>query len=389
MPFGNEKATLKLTGEHNRRMVFQLLRRHRHLSRQQIADTTRLHRSTLSKIMSEFLDRRLVREVGRVEPPVKRVGKRQILLEVRGDIGWTLGVGINLEWARMVAVDAAGKLVAESRLEIGDDITQVAPRLKAHADAWLTADRRPAGRFHGIGVAVPGIADAERGVLIYSEYFRVRNYSLAEAVAAAFGARASVDNDARLEATAHLNQPDGDSGDNFVFFYVNHRPAGDRFIFTDFGSAVVLGGRIYRGAHRGAGELWGRLRPPPPPALTAEDLALIEAPDGAMNGRLEAAVDAIAPYIATLSGYMDPECVVLGGALDWHNRALLQHLQARVNEQIQPWYAERQVRVEAARIPGAGAAYGAALMAFDQIRVSDLNNRPARGRTGREEHPGD
>ena len=111
MPFGNEKATLKLTGEHNRRMVFQLLRRHRQLSRQQISDSTDLHRSTLSKIMSEFLDRRLVREVGRIEPPVRRVGKRQILLEIRGDVGWTLGVGINIDWARMVAVDAAGRLM--------------------------------------------------------------------------------------------------------------------------------------------------------------------------------------------------------------------------------------------------------------------------------------
>ncbi len=377
MPFGSEKATLKLTGEHNRRMVFQLLRRHRRLSRQQISDATDLHRSTLSKIMSEFLERRLVREVGRIEPPVKRVGKRQILLEIRGDVGWTLGVGITIDWARLVAVDAAGQLIGESRLKLGRDITQVAAQLKAHADAWL-ADRRPAGRFHGIGVAVPGITDTERGVLIYSEYFRIRNHPLAESLAAAFAAPASIDNDARLEATAHMNQPgDGASGD-LVFLYINHRPDNGNFIFTDFGSAIVLDGRIHRGAHRGAGELWGRLRPPPPPPLTGDDLALIEAPDGAINERLEAVADALAPYIATLAGYMDPRCVVLGGALDWNNRALLAHLQARVNEQIQPWYAERQIRVEAARVPGPGAACGAALMAFDRIAISDLDNRPAR-----------
>ena len=75
---------------------------------------------------------------------------------------------------------------------------------------------------------------------------------------------------------------------------------------------------------------------------------------------------------------MDPHCVVLGGALDWHNRALLAHIQARVNEQIQPWYAERQIRVEGAHVPGPGAAYGAALMAFDRIAISDLDNRAAR-----------
>jgi len=378
MPFGSEKATLKLTGEHNRRMVFQLLRRHRQLSRQQISDSTDLHRSTLSKIMSEFLDRRLVREVGRIEPPVRRVGKRQILLEIRGDVGWTLGVGINIDWARMVAVDAAGRLIGETRLNLGRDISQVGAQLKAHADGWLADAQRPAGRFHGIGVAVPGITDAERGVLIYSDHFRIRNHPLAESLATAFGAPASIDNDARLEATAHMNQPGDDVAGDFVFLYINHRPSDGGFVFTDFGSAIVLDGQIHRGAHRGAGELWGRLRPPPPPALTESDLGLIEAPDGALNERLEAVADALAPYVATLAGYMDPHCVVLGGALDWHNRALLAHIQARVNEQIQPWYAERQIRVEGARVPGPGAAYGAALMAFDRIAISDLDNRSAR-----------
>lgn len=375
MPLGNSKATLKLTGEHNRRMVFQLLRRHRRISRQRIADATGLHRSTLSKIMSEFLDRRLVREVGQVIPPVKRVGKRQTLLEIRGDIGCTLGVSITNEWTRMVVVDAAGGLLAESRMKLGCDIAQVPAQLKAHADGWLAKGRRPGGRFLGVGVAVPGIADTERGILIYSDHFRIRNHPLADAIAAAFGVPASIDNDARLEATAHMSQPEGNAGDDFVFLYLNHRPQDGGVVFTDFGSAIVIGGRIHRGAHCGAGELWGRLRPPPPPPLTAGDVLLVESLDGAINERIEAVANALAPCIATLAGYMDPRCVVLGGAVDWRNKALLTYLQARVNEQVQPWYAERRICVETALVPGPGAASGAALMAFDRIPLRDLDNR--------------
>ena len=85
--------------------------------------------------------------------------------------------------------------------------------------------------------------------------------------------------------------------------------------------------------------------------------------------------NALAPCIATLAGYMDPQCVVLGGAVDWRNKALLNYLQARVNEQVQPWYAERSIRIETARVPGPGAASGAALMAFDRIPLTDLDNR--------------
>lgn len=379
MTFGRSKATLKITGEHNRRMVFQLLRRHGRLSRQQISDETALHRSTLSKIMSEFLSRRLVREVGRVEPPVKRVGKRQMLMEIRGDVGWTVGIGINLDRATFLVADAAGRPQAESHIEIGDDLTRLPDLARRHLDEWMPAARRPHGRFLGAGAGVPGIVDAESGVVLFSNFFRLRHYPLAHELGRALGVPACVDNDARLEAKAHLNQPGETASGDFIFLYTNHRPAGDGFVLSNFGSAVVIDGNIYRGAHQGACELWGRLEIPCSPPITGDDLKAIALENAPMNDRLQAAADTIAPYVATLAGFVDPDHVIIGGAISWRNRSLLGYLQAKINEKVQPWYDERRIVIEPAGFPGQGTAYGAALTAFDHIPIADLDNRPSRG----------
>lgn len=375
MPFGNAKATLKMTGEHNRRMVFQLLRRHGRLSRQQIADTTSLHRSTLSKIMSEFLSRRLVKEVGRVEPPVRRVGKRQMMLEIRGDVGWTVGIGINLEHATFVIADAAGRTIDETRAELGRDLTRLPDVAVRHLAEWLPEGRRPPGRFLGAGAGVPGIVDAASGVVLFSNFFSLRHYPLAQELARALGVPACIDNDARLEAKAHLNQPGDTASGDFVFLYTNHRHEGEGFVLSDFGSAIVLDGHVHRGAHQGAGELWGRLEIPSTAPVEASDLQAIGIADAPMNGRLQAVADAIAPYVATLAGFVDPHRIIVGGAVSWRNRALLAYLQAKVNELVQPWYDERRIVVEAACFPGHGTAYGAALLAFDHTPVAELDNQ--------------
>jgi len=372
MELRQRKLTLEITGEHNRRLVFQLMRRLRTSSRQQIADMTSLHRSTLSKIMSEFLERKLVREIGTEIPTVKRVGKRRIQLEICGEIGWTIGVGINLGWARMVWVDAAGKVRHEHRFDIPKDINKVPEALKQALDEQMAQTSLPPGRLYGAGVATPGITNSDTGVLIYSEYFKVRNFPLADSIRRQLNMPVVVDNDARLEALAHLNQPDTSSGDDFVFLYGNYEEKDGACVFTEFGSAIVIGAQLYRGAHRGAGELSGRLRFPPSPPLQPDDLQLLETPDGPMNDRLEALAEHLAPYAATLAGYIDPVSIVLGGVVDWYNRAFRQHLQARVNEQVQPWFAGREIRVEAAQVPAAGSAYGAALLALDQVPVTEL-----------------
>ncbi len=386
MTFGQGKATLQMAGEHNRKLVFQILRRYRRASRQQISDMTGLHRSTLSKIMSEFLSGGLAREVGPVQPPKRRVGKRQIHVELCGEAGWTLGFALSPGMARMAVVNIAGGLVGTTQFPIDPDLSKVPAILKARADEWLAANSAPAGRFFGVGVAVTGVTDPEAGVVIYSDGFRVRNHPLAQAVRGQFGVRTTIDNDARAEAIAHLNQPAVPPGADLLFLYIRHREEAERVEFIDVGSAIVLDGRIFRGSHRGAGEIWGDLRPKLPPPVTADDLRMIETPDAAINDRIEAVVEALAPLAATLAGFMDPDAIVLGGTVDWRNRTVLNLLEARMNERVRPWYAERRIRVECAEVPAAGAAYGAALLAMDEVPGEELFGTPAAREMAVREH---
>ncbi len=372
MTFGHGKATLEMTGEHNRRIIFQLLRRYGQLSRQQLSDMTTLHRSTLSKIMSEFLKRNLVVVVGKAEPPVRRVGKKQILLRIRGEIGWTLGIGVNLEWMNMLVADAAGRVVKESRAHLGRDLTRLAAVAKAHFDSWLAADQRPAGPLLGVGVAVPGVVDSDSGKVVISDFFDIRNFGLAAAMSEAFAQPAYLDNDVRLEAQAQLNQPNETATGNFIFFHTNFHPKDGGYAISEFGSALVIQGRLYRGANSCAGELSGSLKPGDSNMLTESDLECLSADEAPLSDNLRQLAAWLAPYLALLGGYMDPHRIVIGGALHWRNRALLKMLEDLVNERILPAVVNRRLTIHPTRFPGQETAYGAAIMAFDHVPVTEL-----------------
>ena len=372
MTFGHGKATLEMTGEHNRRIIFQLLRRYGQLSRQQLSDITTLHRSTLSKIMSEFLDRNLVVVVGKAEPPVKRVGKKQVLLRIRGEIGWTLGIGVNLEWMNMLVMDASGRVVRESRAHLGRDLTRLPAVAKAHFDAWLGSDQRPPGPLLGVGVAVPGVVDSETGRVVISDFFDIRNYNVASPMSEAFALPAYVDNDVRLEAHAQLNQPNETATSNFIFFHTNFHPKDGGYAISEFGSALVLGGRLYRGANSCAGELSGALKPGDSNVLNESDLDCLSADEAPLSENLRQLAAWLAPHLSLMAGYTDPHRIVIGGALHWRNRALLKLMEDLVNEGIKPVVPNRRLTIQPTRFPGQETAYGAAIMAFDHVPVTDL-----------------
>ena len=372
MPFGTGKATLEMTGEHNRNLILQLLRRYGQLSRQQLSDMTTLHRSTLSKIMSEFLDRDLVRVVGKIEPAVKRVGKKQILLRIREDVGWALGIGLNWEWVNMVILDAAGRLVAQSRVHLGRDLARLPQVAKAHLDSWLRDRGRPAGKALGVGVGIPGVVDIEKGTVVLSDFFKVQNCPLALQLSEALGLPVSIDNDVRLEAMAQLNQPNETGTGDFIFFHTNYSPVETGYVIYSFGSAIVIDGHLHRGSHYGAGELWGLLQPPQTNVVTEEDLTRLNSESAPLTENLCKVVEFVAPYLATVAGFVDPRRIIMGGAMHWRNRAVLERLEARVNDLLQPAIPNRRIEVQSTLFPGQETAYGAALLALAHVPVSKL-----------------
>ena len=152
-----------------------------------------------------------------------------------------------------IGVDVGGTKVAASLLR-GTKLSEVTvqPTKLESSDALidqfvsLIAEVRGDEPLDGVGIGVPSVVEFATGTVVSSANIPLANVPLRQALGERLGLPVFVDNDATLAALAEAH----DEALQMV--------ARDLVILTigtGVGGGMVLGGRIYRGATGGAGEL--------------------------------------------------------------------------------------------------------------------------------------
>jgi glucokinase len=151
-----------------------------------------------------------------------------------------VGVELCARSARAALVNTQGEVVARREAALAG--LDLAPQL-----ARLVAELRDAGsaRVAAVGVGVPGLVNPETGrVVISSDLPSVVREDLRESLRQAAGLPVALDNDANAGAMGEYAAGAGRGSRNM--FYVT--------IGTGIGGALILDGRLWRGASGFAGE---------------------------------------------------------------------------------------------------------------------------------------
>ncbi|MER5454462.1 ROK family transcriptional regulator [Micromonospora sp. NPDC002389] len=143
----------------NRAVVLRHVRLHAPCSRADIAARTGLNKATVSSLVAELIDQRLVRETGLTE---NRVGRPATMLVLDGEPYAALGLQLGADELVAVAIDLGGNRLLTWRRAFAADTVSPAETLRA-----LTAlARRAIGRVTaqgrtmlGLTVGVPGLVD--------------------------------------------------------------------------------------------------------------------------------------------------------------------------------------------------------------------------------------
>ncbi|MEH0982504.1 ROK family transcriptional regulator [Micromonospora sp. CPCC 205556] len=224
------------------------LREHGPRSRATIATGTGLHKATVSSLVDELLTRRLVREVGLQRSGA--AGRPGRVLALDGATVGALGVEINVDYLGVHGIDLAGRPVIERRTAIdaagsGPD-GAVDQLVEVIRDALRDLRRRDAPAA-GVVVAVPGLIDVERGLVVLAPNLGWRQLPLAERLRAALppDLPVGVDNDANLAALAEYTYGVAAGTDDLVYL------TGE----VGVGGGMIVGGRLLRGAEGFSGEV--------------------------------------------------------------------------------------------------------------------------------------
>ncbi len=318
--------------EHNRRVVLDIVRRHGSLGRAHIAKLTQLTAQAVANIVDELVDDCFLMEVGRL-----RSGRGQppIQFAVNPEGGVTVGVEIAADHMVTVALDLAGQLRAKSVISLAD--TTPANILSVFASELEHVANLARTRLLGIGVVMPGPFEVDGmtsvGPTTLSGWAGI---DAAKALGEACGRTVIVENDATAAAVGERLFGAGLAISNFCMVYFG----------AGIGLGIIQDGTPYRGAFGNAGEI-GHVtvvpkgRPCPScgqfgclegyasvyvlrekllaHGVSGTTVADLEKLHGSghpvVEEWMDEAVIHLGPMIAMLENILDPQTIVLGGAL--------------------------------------------------------------------------
>ncbi|MFV0130907.1 ROK family transcriptional regulator [Streptomyces sp. HMX112] len=425
----------------NDRLALRLLQERGPLTAGQLKTLTGLSRPTVADLVERLQGSGLIHVVG--EAGAERRGPNARLYGIVADRAHLAALDVRLQSVSVVVTDLLGSTLAEASLPMGTDtmgtdtmsgghmadgsmggrhmddgptggghpgrgsttgadtmgrgtMSGGAERHRDHttgsaverAVALLerTVRRAGAGRLHTVGIGAPGLIDPATGELRDSAGLPAWHRRLVTALQERLPATVLVENETNLAAVAEQRVGAARGHDDFVLLWLGH----------GVGAAVVLDGRLRRGASGGAGEI-GFLPVPGTgglPSATdcgggfhalAGSVAIralaanygVEVPDegrepaGAVATRiavstgadvfLDALADRIALGAAAVSAVLDPGRLVLGGEL---GHAGGPELAARVEPRLAA-LSPLRTEVRASELGGAAVLRGALLTARD------------------------
>jgi len=240
-----DQATVRRS---NLGLVLRHLRDNGPRSRARIAQETGLNKATVSSLVAELIDRRLV-SAGDVHRGGS-VGRPGLIVHLDGSTVCGIGVELNVDYAATLVLDLRGEVLFEHLIALdvpalGADRTldEVAALVAEASAAALALGAVPVG----VTVAVPGLVRSVDGVVIYAPNIGWHDVPVLDGLRARIGldCPVRVENDANLSAIAEWAMGSEARTSDLVYL------TGE----VGVGGGVIVAGQLLRGAGGLSGEV--------------------------------------------------------------------------------------------------------------------------------------
>nr|WP_244501115.1 ROK family transcriptional regulator [Streptomyces sp. TP-A0874] len=320
--------------QRNLSLVMHTIAEHGPASRAAVAGHIGLTRAAVSTLVDELARAGLLVELGRTR--TRSVGRPGSTLAFGESGPAGIGAEIGVDHLAVCAVDLSGRVrarIEEEAANRGRAPGPVLEQLGRLGAAVVAAAEREGLRPAGVAVAVPGLVARGSTVVVRAPNLGWEDVDLGPALQHALPLRLTVDNEANLGALAELRLGDPRPAPR-DFFHVSAE--------IGIGAAVVVDGELLRGARGFAGELGHvPVRPEGRPCacggrgcleqyageeavlraagLDGSGVALLrqraEEGDRRVRSALVDAGTALGTALAGVVNLLDPQTVVVGGAL--------------------------------------------------------------------------
>ncbi len=245
-PVGSSSATIKAR---NISAVLLTLLRHQPISRVQLAERTGLSTTTITNLIADLIEQRIVTQIETQPEPARRrsVGRPQqglcLAPDARYAIGIHIGVGsVNVALCNLLAQPVYGLSIDHPLDRAQGDVMAETIGMVRRVIGESGVDP---GRIVGLGFGASGLVEPASGVNVVAPNLGWRDVPVRDQLCSALRLPVSVDNNVRAMALGEALF--GRGKDVFSLAYV--------YVRVGVGAGIVVGGRLYYGGGAGAGEI--------------------------------------------------------------------------------------------------------------------------------------
>ncbi|WP_430735855.1 ROK family transcriptional regulator, partial [Gracilibacillus dipsosauri] len=226
----------------NKSLVLETIKEKAPISRASIAQITGLNKGTVSSLVGELIDEKLINESGTGE---SSGGRRPVMLLLNETAGFTIAVDLGVKSMLGVLTDLRGHIVAEKRVKFSDNkYEEVLPLLYELIDHLNNAAPPSEYGVVGIGVGVPGVVTNE-GEILLAPNLGWKKVPLQQLLHNKYQIPITVENEANAGAYGEKVYGIGQKSQEIVYTSIS----------IGIGVGLILDGKLYKGLRGFSGEL--------------------------------------------------------------------------------------------------------------------------------------
>ncbi|MDQ0229406.1 ROK family transcriptional regulator [Metabacillus malikii] len=228
--------------KNNTSLVFQTIIEKEPISRADIAQVSGLNKATVSSLVNELLEKKLIYESG---PGESSGGRRPLLLHYQNLAGYSIGIDIGVNYILGVATDLKGTIISEQKLHIKDTIfSNVLEHVKSIISKLIK--RLPDSPYGvvGIGIGIPGIV-SKQGNILLAPNLGWKNCEIKQPLEEEFRIPVYVENEANAGAYGEKQFGIGKNYKDIIYVSVG----------IGIGVGLILNNQLYQGLNGFSGEM--------------------------------------------------------------------------------------------------------------------------------------
>lgn len=361
--------------------VIQQLWIDENLSRAELAKQLDLNKSSMSSIVQDLIDQKVVIETEERQSGPKG-GRKATGLMLNKDYFYALGIEIRSDSYTVLAVDLEGSVLFSETVSLGfiaktfsEEVTSLIKQTLS-ALAWLD---RP---LIGVGIGVSGVVDNEKQIILRSVSLGFDHpYDFAKHISSHFSFPVILENDANAGAWGEMVFQRKRKLRNFLFVLIEfwkYYSDTDGTPQPTVGIGLGFDGKIYRGTHFKAGEfksIFNQDASNSHQVVLAEGIRITE-----NEQHLRSYIREVSRNIAFLVNTLDIGNVFIGGDIEPFQSFMPDMLETSLRENSLEGNA-KTCQIQFSSLGYHAVSYGAAALVLDRalMNLEPLDNSSDNG----------